>query len=91
MRFSRLPAFKRYYKTLSVGRQERINAAIERLAQALESRQLTTGLGLKQLRHSFWEIRAGLADRVVFRRIRDEIEFVACGSHEDIKRFLRHL
>lgn len=89
MRYSRLSSFKRDFKNLPADRQKRVEEALERLASALEESKVTPGLGLKQLRHGFWEIRAGLSDRIIFRKNGDLIEFTLCGSHEDVKRFLK--
>ncbi|MBI4669926.1 MAG: hypothetical protein HY747_12250 [Elusimicrobia bacterium] len=91
MRYARHVSFKRAYKKSSKERQENIDKAIRSLAAALESGQVSVGLGLKQLRHDFWEIRAGLAERIIFHRHQDIIEFVIFGSHEGVKRFLKRI
>jgi len=81
-----------YHKSIAqVGRTraERIHNAVERLIDIFEGGQLTPGLGLKHLGRGLWEIRAGMKDRVIFRRSADTVEFIVAGSHDEIKRYLR--
>jgi hypothetical protein len=52
-------------------------------------KELSVGLGLKNLRKNFWEIRKGLKLRVLFRWRTDNVEFVLAGTHEEIKRYLK--
>ena len=51
--------------------------------------QLPTGLGLKPLRADCWEVRAGLADRIIFRRTGGLVEFLLVGNHDEIRQFLK--
>ena len=91
MRYSRTSAFRRLFRKLPGARQEAAERALLRLDEALRLGRPAPGLGLKELRHSLWEIRAGLLDRIVFFRSSDLIEFVVIGTHDEIKRFLRRL
>lgn len=52
-------------------------------------RELSVGMGLKNLRKNFWEIRKGLKLRILFRWQADHVEFVLAGTHEEIKRYLK--
>ncbi len=59
---------------------------------ALASPQEHTGLGLRKLHPAgFWEARAGLSLRAVFRLDKDEATFVFLGNHDEVKRFLNSL
>lgn len=78
-------------KKLDKKRRITINKAIETLINFFQTREIPKGLGLKQLRYNFWEIRAGLFERIIFRRISDKIEFIIAGSHDEIKRFLKNI
>ena len=89
MRYERLALFDRTLWSLPSDRRQRVITALERLQTGFETGQFTSGLGLKLLQHNYWEIRAGLADRIVFRRTGDVIAFVLVGTHDDITRFLR--
>ncbi len=91
MRYYTSPAFERSLRGISASRKERIKKAIQLAVAFFETGQLPHGLGLKPLAHDFWEIRAGLDERVVFRRNKDTIEFILTGSHDDIKRFLKRI
>jgi len=54
-----------------------------------EVKELSVGMGLKNLRKNFWEIRKGLKLRILFRWRTDHVEFVLAGTHEEIKRYLK--
>ncbi len=70
-------------------RKERVKRAIELAVAFFETGQLPHGLGLKAIGHPYWEIRAGLAEGVIFRKPKDTVEFLLVGSHDEIKRFLK--
>lgn len=91
MKYQKTVSFQKSYEALPVARQQRIQRALQKLAASLESGIIPAGLGLKRLRHDFWEIRAGLFDRVIFQRSGDAIIFVIVGTHDEIKRFLKKL
>lgn len=91
MRYERKPAFDRSIRRLSPDRKERVKSAVRRLVDFFEVRQLPHGLGLKRLRGDYWELRAGLGDRIIFRLTGDVVEFVIVGTRDEMKRFLaRH-
>ncbi|MDP3723360.1 MAG: hypothetical protein Q8R91_07695 [Candidatus Omnitrophota bacterium] len=91
MRYRVSARFDRSVKRLDPGRKQRVQEAIDRLVAAFETGELPAGLGLKQLKAGLWELRAGLADRVLFYRTGDRVEFLAAGNHDDIKRLLHTL
>jgi hypothetical protein len=91
MRYFRTQAFERGFRALPRNRQERVMQAMERLNRLFVHGERPEGLGLKQLRHGIWEVRAGLADRLLFQREEDEIQFLLVGDHNDIKRRLKQL
>ena len=82
MRYHRSPAFLRSMHDLPAERGRRTEEAIRRFVDRLDAPQpLPHGLGLKPLRQGYWELRAGLADRIVFHRTGDLITF----TREDLK------
>lgn len=92
MRYFRTAAFKRAYRTLDPARQRRADETLLKLAQALETRKIPHGLGIKPLQHEIWEARSGIHDRILFRRATaDLVELLLIGTHDEIKRFLKHL
>lgn len=89
MQYYTAPSFERSLRNLDQTRKERVKKAIRLAVAFFETGQLPTGLGLKPLKSSFWEIRAGLSDRIIFHKDKDTIQFTLVGSHDEIKRFLK--
>jgi len=85
------PSFDRSFRRLPLDRQRRVQKAVDRTIDLLEAGQLPVGLGLKRLRASIWEFRAGLADRIIFRLEGSEATFVLAGNHDEIRRYLKGL
>ncbi len=91
MNYSFKTSYIRSIRRLERARVERVQNAFEQLVRLFENGERTPGLGLKQLRYELWEIRAGLLDRIVFRRRKDTVEFIIAGTHDEIKRLLRNI
>jgi mRNA-degrading endonuclease YafQ of YafQ-DinJ toxin-antitoxin module len=49
------------------------------------------GQGLTRLHKDYWEARATIRERILFKLTDDSIQFILVGSHEDVKRFLKHI
>lgn len=91
MDYFRTAAFKRTYRRLDPVRQKRADETLLKLAQTFETGKIPQGLGLKPLQHGIWEARSGLHDRILFRRAAaDLLELLLIGTHDEIKRFLKH-
>ena len=91
MRYSRTAAFKRAYRSLDPSRRSRVDKALRQLEVLYAESQRPFGLGLKGLKPGIWEVRAGLADRILFRRAGDVVELLIVGNHDEILRLLRQL
>ena len=91
MRYFTASAFDKSLQALSEDRKKKIKKAIRLTVAFFETGDLPHGLGLKPLGHEIWEIRAGLSERVLFRKNKDVIEFILVGSHDEIKRFLKQI
>jgi len=92
MRFEFKPSFDRPVKSLSSDEKENIKDLCIHLIDLLaEQRELQKGIGLKNLRKNYWEIRKGLKVRILFRWQKDLIEFVLAGSHDHIKNYLKNI
>lgn len=89
MRYEFKSSFDRAVGKLDKARRERVVAAVESLIDFFEGGPRPDGLGLKQLRKPFWEVRASIRDRVVFAIEEDRIVFLLAGDHEEIRRSLR--
>jgi len=91
MRYFRSAAFKGAYQSLDPPRQRRIDRALHQLEGLFAERQRPHGLGLKALKPGIWEIRAGLADRILFRWTKDLVELLIVGTHDEIQRLLKQI
>lgn len=91
MLYRRQSSFDRTYRKLSSQDQATVEQALTRLIRALESGERAEGLGLKKLERDFWEIRAGLSIQILFKLQKGLVIFVIVGTHDAIRRYLRHV
>ncbi|MEK7449289.1 MAG: hypothetical protein AAB019_07365 [Planctomycetota bacterium] len=89
IKFRYLSSFNRSFKELSGEKQKQAQAAVESLLDFYDTGLRPPGLGLKKLRRSYWEIRAGLDIRIIFMLEKETVTFVLTGTHNDIRRFLK--
>ena len=73
MRYFTTAAFDETLHGLSGTRKKQIKKAVRLAVAFFETGDLPHGLGLKPLMHGIWEIRAGLSDRILFRKNQDII------------------
>ena len=82
-------SFDRHFRKLAAARQQRVFTSIDALLRYLDgAAELPPGLGLKNWSRNYWEIRAGLKDRIIFE-LTDRIIFRMVGSHDDIRNFMK--
>ena len=91
MRYLTTAAFDECMRGAPEDKKKRLKKAIRLAVAFFETGDLPHGLGFKSLGRQVWEIRAGLSDRVLFRRDGNTIEFLLAGSHDDIRRFLKNI
>ena len=92
MRFEFKPSFDRSIRYFHGRKKEDIKqAAIQTIDILSHSKTTHKGLGLKRLQGNFWETRAGLKARILFRWKEDLVEFILAGDHDDIKRYFRDI
>ena len=84
-----LASYDRAFRKLPTATQHQTITAIDRLLDYFLTGQRPHGLGLKRLYKQYWEIRVGLAIRVLFELGRDRLTFIIVGNHEEIHRWLR--
>jgi hypothetical protein len=90
MTFELKSSFDRSVKSLKPKKKEEVKELCIDLVDILSrNRDLSAGLGLKNLRKNFWEIRKGIKLRILFRWTAYHIEFILAGTHEEIKRHLK--
>ena len=89
MRYEFKTSFDRRFKKLSSPRQQKVYQAIDTLMKYIDGEtEPSTGLGLKNWHANYWEIRAGIKDRILFE-FTDQVIFLFVGNHDDIKKFMR--
>lgn len=92
MRYHRTLAFRKTYKALTPKEQKRADETLLKLAEAFETGTIPKGLGIKPLQHGIWEARAGIHLRILFHRDqKDLVVLFLIGTHDQIKKFLKHL
>lgn len=91
MRFSFDASFERSLKRFDPLQQLEIKRRVDLFMRALVAQQLPAGFGLTKLRPALWEIRSGLAQRILFWRTTGEVRFTFVGNHEEVRRFLKAL
>ena len=91
MRYEYKSSFDKVFKKLGLNRQEKVIDAISILIDFFENRKKTKGLGLKNLRENYWEIRVNVKDRIIFTLEKDKVAFIIVGNHDEIKKFLRNI
>jgi len=90
MKYEFKSSFDRSVKSLPSEKKQEVKELCIALIDVLSGeKELSVGLGLKNLRKNFWEIRKGLKLRILFRWRTDYVEFVLAGTHEEIKRYLK--
>lgn len=91
MKYEYKPSFDRTFKKLSSDKKIKITKAIFSLIDFFETGERAKGLGLKQLRADFWEIRVGINNRVIFLFTQDTVSFLIVGTHDEIRKYLKKM
>ena len=90
MKYEFKSSFDRSVKSLPAETKQEVKELSIALIDVLSGeKELSVGMGLKNLRKNIWEIRKGLKLRILFRWRSDHVEFVLAGTHEEIKRYLQ--
>ena len=67
MKFEYKPSFDKTFKKLEEVQKKQVRKAIFSLIDFFDTGKKTTGLGLKNLRKEFWEIRCSRNIRMLFK------------------------
>ncbi len=84
-------AFDQSLRELTETKKKQVKKALRLTMAFFETGDLPHGLRMKPLSHGIWEIRAGLSERILFRKNEDTIQYLLVGSHDEIKRFLKNV
>ncbi len=89
MRYEFKTSFDRRFRKLSSSSQKNVYQAVDAFMKYLDGDSpLPAGLGVKNWHGDYWEIRAGLKDRILFE-FTDQIVFLFVGNHDEIKNFMK--
>lgn len=91
MKYEYKSSFDWTFKRLPPSRKKKVEEAISLLIDFFETGTKAKGLGLRNLRGDFWEIRADIRDRIIFVFKDGKISFIIVGTHDEIRRFLRKI
>jgi hypothetical protein len=83
------PSYLRSLKNFSETKVLEINTSIARLSESLGRPHLHTGLSIRKLRPSVFELRVGLETRVLFVRDSTDIVLVFAGNHTQVRGWLK--
>ena len=81
--------FRRAYHRLSDDEQQLVDRALQQLASYLETGRASVGLGVKKLGAGVFEVRAGLALRIVYVADDAHCVLTVLGNHDEVRRFLK--
>ena len=91
MRFNVKPSFRRIYKKLPHGEKLKVDEKIKELFAFYNRHVLFAGLKVRKLsgKDNYFEIDTEANRRILIRKQKDLIEFIAYGNHDEIKKFLK--
>ena len=85
----KLLATPRFLKSIPAERRSEIMAAMRAVVDAFGQPHLHAGLGLRRI-PPFMECRCGLDLRLIFQREEDALVFHLCGTHDEVRAFLKN-
>ena len=91
MNIEYLSSYDRSFRKLSPSTQAQTIAAVDQLLAYFATGQRPLGLGLRRLRHAYWEIRAGIDTRIFFELRNDRLTMILVGNHDQIHRLLKRV
>jgi mRNA-degrading endonuclease RelE of RelBE toxin-antitoxin system len=86
-----LRSFDDSLAALPGAQQDGVKAALRSLLDYFDGGPKPLGLGLRQWRKLYWEIRASLGRRVIFSLEGGLATFILVGSHDEVRRRLERL
>jgi len=76
-------------RKLAAGERREVGAAIAAAQEIFGASHIHSGAGVRKLKGRWYEVRAGLARRLIFREGDDCLSFEFMGNQDDVRRFLR--
>ena len=84
------PGFQRAYSRLTESEHDLVKKSLRILQRYFKTGQAPIGLGLKKLGSGVYEFRAGFALRGVYVEEGQTVVLALLGTHDEVRRFLRH-
>ena len=78
-------------RKLAAGERREIGAAIGEAQELFGNPHGHAGGGVRKLKGRWYEVRAGLELRLVFKECDDCLSFEFMGNHDEVRRFLKGL
>lgn len=92
MKYDFKKSFTRSIKKLPAKNKEEIKQLAFKIIDLVSTgKKPSKGHGLTRLRKDYWEARATIRERVLFKLTDDCIHFILVGNHNDVKRFLKSI
>ncbi len=76
-------------RRLAANERRELGGVIAAAQEMFGSPHIHTGAGVRKLRGRWYEVRAGLERRLVFRECDDCLSFEFMGNHDEVQRFLK--
>ena len=76
-------------RRLAATERRELGGAITAAQEVFGSPHVHTGAGVRKLKGRWYEVRAGLEQRLVFRECEDCLSFEFMGNHDEVQRFLK--
>ena len=91
MNFNLKPSFTRIYKKLPSSEKAAVDEKIKELFAYYNKDVLIAGLRVRKLsgRDNYFEIDTAANRRILIRKSKDLIEFIAYGNHDEVRKFLK--
>lgn len=83
------PAFREAVRALPKPRRLEIGKVITAVRDGFGAPHLHSGLGIRRLRETLFECRAGLKLRLLFHSERGVLTFTGLGTHDEIRKLLK--
>lgn len=84
-------SFRRDVRKLPKSRRHEIARAIDSVRDGFGKPYFHSGLGIRRLRKDYFECRAGIGPRLVFRAEKGCLTFLAAGNYDAIRPLLKDL
>jgi len=72
-------------------RRREVARTIDAARDGFDSPHLHSGLGIRRLRRNYFECRAGLQIRLIFRADPGVLVFLTAGDHKHVRNFLKKM